>query len=129
MNVVLDILNAIPSYVWESLIAAAFLSPFMLGVKKWLNVNRELVMFLLVVLGAFVTAGIAYVKDNPTFAPWLVIPLQAAGTFMLSQGFYYSIVKPLRNHWRGLLAEAEELNESKRAAIVSPEQVPATQFK
>ena len=129
MSYVLNFINSLPPEVWETLIAALFLSPFMLGIKKWLNIHRELVMTLYVIGGAFITAALAYVQSTPDFAPWLVIPIQGLVTFALSQPVYYAIVKPLRNRWRTLVTEAEEVNNSKRAAVISPEQVPVTEFK
>lgn len=103
----------------ETVISAVLLSPFMAGVKKWFNVHRELLMTIYVIGGAIVTAAIAYVRDTPGTAPWLIIPLQGLVTFALSQPVYYGLVKPIRNKVRVAVAEAKALNDAKRAAALS----------
>jgi peptidoglycan/LPS O-acetylase OafA/YrhL len=128
----MQVLNAITPEMWtmlgEIFVSALLLSPFMVGVKKWFNIHRELVMTLWVIGGAFVTAAIIYVKDNPDFAPWLIIPAQGSAVFLLSQVVYYALVKPLRKRWATLIAEAGEINDAKRAAVLPPDST-VTEFK
>jgi hypothetical protein len=107
------------SMIGDAVIGSILTVPAMAGVKKWLDVHHELVMFLYVIGASALTAGIAYVKDNPNFAPWLFIPAAGSGIFVLTQVLYYVIWKPGKKRLAGALVEAQKLNDAKRAAAVT----------
>ncbi len=115
---VLNMVNSVPSEVWEVLISALFVSPFALGIKKWFHIHREIVMLLWVMGAAFFTAALAYNANTPFLNPAVMIPLQGLVTFALSQPAYYLIFKPLRNKVRQAVADSAELNDDIRSAKV-----------
>ena len=114
----MNFINSLPPEVWEVLVSALFLSPFMAGIKKWFNIHREFVMTMYVIGGACVTAALAYIQSAPDFAPWLIIPLQGLVTFAVSQPVYYGIVKPMRRRIAEWNEQSDKIVEAKRSAAV-----------
>ena len=122
----LNVLNQVPQEAWDMVIqivvSAVVTSAAALGVKKWLDVNREKLMVGGVMLASFVGPCLLYLKSDPQFAAWIVL-VQSGLVFATTQPVYYFFVKPLCKKlgvwFGGEIAKASAIkdaeNELKRA--------------
>lgn len=120
LNDILNTLNQVPSQVWDMaiqiILSAVLTSTAALGVKKWLDVNRERLMVVGVMAASFIGPVLIYLKTVPEFAAWIVL-VQGGLVFATTQPVYYFFVKPLFQKLSAGLAsqllKAEEMNKVK----------------
>lgn len=124
MQYILNILNSIPGDAWsviiDVLVSAVIVSPLALGVKKWLSVDNEKKMLILVVVGSMLASAGAYLQSVPKFAPWFVL-VQGWLVFATTQPVYFLFVKPLSKRlgvwFTEQIAKVALANEAKAAAV------------
>src|SRR4051812_22272934 len=124
---VLKTLNSVPPEAWsyismaiETFLGALFVSPVMLGIKKWFAIEGEKKMLSLVMLASAISTVVIYLTTLPQFAPW-IIPIQAGLLFATTQPVYNFFVKPACRRLGAYLTEqitkATMVNEAKAAAV------------
>jgi hypothetical protein len=109
--------------IGTAIATSGILSPLLMAVKKIFDVQREWVMFGIVVAACFGVASIAYIKDAITINPVLATTLLTVTT----NAVYYAVYKPLK---KKVLPKAVEtwveasLYKKQRAAKKLAEDVP-----
>lgn len=94
MNQVLLILNTIATNVpWDLVIASGVLSPVLVIVKKWLDIQSEKVMMTLVLVFGMLGATATYLLTVETADP-TIIAAQGLMVAAMSQPFYFLVIKP-----------------------------------
>lgn len=123
-------LNSIPSDAWgvtiETVVSAVIVSPIMMAVKKWWDIDNEKKMLLLVIAGSLLAGAADYLHGIPEFAPWFAI-VQGWLVFATTQPVYRFFVKPLfarlGSAIAAQLAKVATVSEAK-AATVPPQGLP-----
>lgn len=103
----LNVLNILPVEVYETVISALFATSFGIWVKRFVTSNRDGIMVANVVGAAMMAASVAYLANNPKYGPWLIVA-QGAIAYVLSQGFFFKLVKPVKKE----LAHRKEVKAS-----------------
>jgi hypothetical protein len=123
-----QIVNALNSLAqmtpWAAIAASSVISPFLVGVKKWLSIQSERVMVLLVIGLSMAAAGLNYLLHVPTHDP-SIIALQGAVVAFMTQPMYFFIVKPAIAFFKQEVEKAAQLNLDVKSAVVPPTGVVA----
>jgi hypothetical protein len=115
---VLQTINDFATYMpWDALLAAGIISPTLVGFKKWLSIQSERVMILLVILVSLGTVTSHYLLTVPTHDP-SIIGVQTAVLAFMTQPVFFFIVKPAIAFFRSEVEKAAALNLDIRSAAV-----------
>jgi hypothetical protein len=104
--------------------ASGIISPLLLGVKHWFDVQSEKAMLFMLIFVSFSTVAGGYLLSTPTSDPSII----ALRTFVLgftTQPIYFLLVKPSYKWLIQRLSEARALNAGAKAAALPPEGLPA----
>lgn len=124
MHTVLYILNTIASHVpWTAIVASGFISPLLVGIKKWFSVKSEKVMISLVTIISGVVAALNYLIHIPTHDP-TIIAVQAAVVAFMTQPIYFFVVKPALGWLGDTIAAAAAFRKEVQSAAVPTSGLP-----
>jgi hypothetical protein len=117
LNETVIVFAQVPSGFWQVLLASGVLSPFLKAVQHWWDIQSEKLMIGLVILFAFVAAGLHYLLTTPSGNP-SIIAVQTALIGFTMQPIYFLAVKPLYRYLTDRFGAAKDiLDELKTASV------------
>ncbi len=126
-STILNTLNEVPPEAWtiivEVVVGALVVSPALVGLKKWWDINSAKVMTFWTIVASLLAGAGAYLHNDPRYAPWFIL-VQGWLILATTQPVYRYAVKPLFTRlgiwFASKLALANQINQSKADLKPSP---------
>lgn len=114
MEFPVELLNEIPNGAYIAVVGGLVASLFLQGLKKWLDLQSDKVITLVLISMSFIISAIDYLMQAVAVSP-MALGQDTATIVGIATAFYRFIIKPANN----LVVDAKTLRQSK---VTTPEQ-------